>query len=324
MSWMTQGSKIPHYLCNNMAFNHDIDERWVPRSQQDLSLRSLGETRRDAWCQNTWDWRNTSASKISNENQSIHSFAKSGSANNKVIKAKCMMANFIVEHNLPLVMSDDLSKLLPQMFLDCQIVKAFSCKITKTMQFVHRVAKHHQGELVDLLKKQQFTIMTDGSSDHGVQTQLYPIMLRPYSETSGKIVTQLLVMPQCLSWCTGENVFSLLNDTLKAQGISWNYCVAYRSDNAAVLMGSESGVCSFVKKVNDKVFVSGCMCHLINLAVSKAVSAIPLDITELLEDIFYYLDKSAKRKPSLRAVQELYNAEGNAILKYCAICWLFL
>ena len=139
--------------------------------------------------------KHTSANKIRNANHRVLSFAKSGSAKNKVIQAKCMMTNFIVEHNLPLAMSDHLGKLLPQMFPDSQIVKAFLCHWTKTMHTVQHMAKHHQGELVDLLRKQPFAIMTDDSSGHGVQTQLYPIMVRTFSETSGKIVTQLLIWP---------------------------------------------------------------------------------------------------------------------------------
>ena len=62
-------------------------------------------------------------------------------------------------------------------------------------------------------------------------------MTSVYGKSAGKIVTPLLSMPECKSSCTGENTFDLIYQALKEQGLCWDYCVAYGSDNAAVMMG---------------------------------------------------------------------------------------
>ena len=261
------------------------------------------------------------------ENQSVLKFMNNRQSEKnsmKVINAECLMTNFIVEHNLPIVMTDHLTKLLPQMFPDSQIAQEYACKRTKTTHIIHHMASHHQKNIVDLMISGPFAIMTDGSSDRGVEAQLYPLVVRCYSKTAGRILRQLLAMPECQSACTGENIFQLMDTTLKSKAIAWDRCIAYGSDNASVMMGAKKGVAAFVTKENPAIFISGCTCHLLNLAVSKAADAIPVNIGDLLVDIFYYLDKSSKRKQLLKEIQQVYSAQSHAILKHCATRWLSL
>ncbi|KAJ8041041.1 hypothetical protein HOLleu_15529 [Holothuria leucospilota] len=65
-------------------------------------------------------------------------------------------------------------------------------------------------------------------------------------------------------------------------------------DNAAVMMGPQRGVASFVKRENENVFILGCPCHLIHLAAEKGASQLPFSPVSLLIPIFYYLAKSKK------------------------------
>ena len=271
--------------------------------------------------------KHATASKLRSSNQSVLSFVNSPKADksgNRVTQAECIITNFIIEHNLPLAISDHLSKVLPHAFPDSDIAKSYGCKRTKTTHLVHHMGKFHQKQLVNLMLTMPFALMTDGSSDRGVEAQMYPMMTRVYSKSAGRIVTQLLSMPECKSSCTGENIFDLMDQALKEQGLRWDHCVAYGSDNAAVMMGKKNGVAAFVRRKHENIFVSGCTCHLVNLTVSKALSALPVDVAEVLIDIFYYLEKSSKRKQHLREFQEVHCTDGHAILKHCPTRWLSL
>lgn len=51
-------------------------------------------------------------------------------------------------------------------------------------------------------------------------------------------------------------------------------------------------------------FFTGCACHLMHLAAGKAADQHPVKVVELLVDIYYYLEKSSKRKQKFRVCQE--------------------
>ena len=66
----------------------------------------------------------------------------------------------------------------------------------------------------------------------------------------------------------------------------------------------------------------GCACHLINLASEKGATTLPAKVDEILIDIYYYLEKSAKSKQTLQHLQALHDKEAKKILKHCTTPWL--
>ena len=68
----------------------------------------------------------------------------------------------------------------------------------------------------------------------------------------------------------------------------------------------------------------GCPCHLIHLAAEKAAAQLPVSIEELLVDVFFYLDKSSKRKQGLKEFQDLCGVEMRKIVKHGSTRWLSL
>ncbi len=73
-----------------------------------------------------------------------------------------------------------------------------------------------------------------------------------------------------------------------------------------------------LKQKSEQLIIIGCFCHLLNLAVEKGATCLPLKIDELLVDIYYYLDKSSKTKEKLQMFEEYYNWEMKTILKHVA------
>lgn len=242
---------------------------------------------------------------------------------NSVIKAECLMTNFLIEHNLPISMSDHITPLMKAMFPDSSIASSYSCKQTKSSFITHTMAEECQKQMSELIKSNPFSLSTDGSSDRGAENQLYPMVIRFYGPQIGRILTGLLALPPCTGASTGENIFNLMDTQVKKHS-EWTYCISYGSDNAAVMMGEKKGVAAFVLKKNKDIFVTGCTCHLIHLSASKAALKLSVKVDELLIDIFYYLEQSSKRKKMLAEFQSLHGADTLKILKHCSTRWLSL
>ena len=66
------------------------------------------------------------------------------------------------------------------------------------------------------------------------------------------------------------------------------------------------------------------ICHLINIAAEKGFANLPILIDECLVDIFYYLEKSTKRKEKLINFQKLHDIETKKIFKHVCTRWLSL
>lgn len=68
----------------------------------------------------------------------------------------------------------------------------------------------------------------------------------------------------------------------------------------------------------------GCACHLMHLAASKAAKCVPVNVEDPLIDIYYYLEKSSKRKQSFKEMQIKYEVPMKKILKHVSTRWLSL
>jgi hypothetical protein len=82
------------------------------------------------------------------------------------------VANFVVQHNLPLAVADHLSPLLRDIFPDSEAARKYASTRTKTTCIVnHSLVPHFQSLVVDAMKSQPFTIYIDGSNDSDRQDE---------------------------------------------------------------------------------------------------------------------------------------------------------
>lgn len=93
--------------------------------------------------------------------------------------------------------------------------------------------------------------------------------------------------------------------------------------NVPVMIGLKNGVAAVLKESHENIAIVGCCCHLINLAAQEGSACLPVNVDEIL-DVFYYLEKSSKRKDKLKAFQSLHDIEANKILKHVCARWLSL
>ena len=258
------------------------------------------------------------------ENTDVRTFFSINTEQLNVTRAEIAMVNFLIEHNLPLAAADHATSMFNTVFVDSKIAKNFACRRTKATNVLYFLAEKEQKALAEKMRAQPFTLATDGSHDRQSDTQLYPIVVRLYDASLGRITDVVLSIPSCTTSCTGENIFHLLNDALTTRNIPWSNCIAFESDSASVMIGRFKGVAAFVKKEQPTVYIQGCMCHLIHIAAERAAHVLPVSAEELLIDIYYYLEKSTKRIQELKQCQVLCGVETHKILKHVTTRWLSL
>ncbi|KAL8564482.1 hypothetical protein ACOMHN_017624 [Nucella lapillus] len=110
-------------------------------------------------------------------------------------------------------------------------------------------------------------------------------------------------------------------DRLQAQGVSWDNCIAFGSDNAPVMTGQNKGVFAFVTDKNRNVYLAACTLHLVHIGAKKGAACLP-PVEEILVDIYYFFQKSTLRQSNLRELQGLYDVEQRKMLKHGCTRWL--
>ena len=105
------------------------------------------------------------------------------------------------------------------------------------------------------------------------------------------------------------------------QGVSWDNCIAFGSDNAPVMTGQNKGVFSFVTDKNSRVYLAACTLHLVHVGAKKGAAYLP-PVEEILVDVYYFFQKSTLRQSNLRELQELYDVEQRKMLKHGCTRWL--
>ena len=193
------------------------------------------------------------------------------------------------------------------------------CVRNKATALLIDIAHSTEKNLTERMQMGPYTISTDGSND--ASSKQYPLVVRTLDPMSGMVHSELLSLPVCTEASTGENIFLLLDKELESRSIPWENCLALGCDNASVMTGHKKGVFAFVKAKQSQVFLTGCTFHLVLSGARKAAEALP-GIDEVLIDVFYYFNKSDKRKSDFRGTQDLYDTEQKRMLKHVCTRWL--
>ena len=94
------------------------------------------------------------------------------------------------------------------------------------------------------------------------------------------------------------------------------------------MIGVHNSIASRCRVKNQEIYVCGCPCHLANIAASNAhdafAEALGVNVENLLIDIYYWFDKSTKRKGILAEYMEFCDLEYAKILKHVSTRWLSL
>lgn len=115
--------------------------------------------------------------------------------NLQATRAEVKIANWVVQHNIPLAVTDHLSPMFKDIFPDSQIAKSYASARTKTTCILNgSLAPYFKACLVATIKSAPFSLAIDGSNDSGLE-KMNPMTIRYFD--ARRVKTQLLDM--CLT-----------------------------------------------------------------------------------------------------------------------------
>jgi hypothetical protein len=159
------------------------------------------------------------------------------------MRAELMVMRLFIDHNLPISAADHIGPLLRSISCD-PIFRDFKCGRTKLTALVKHEAEKTAVEVAKKCDK-VFTVCTDGSNNK--KDKFYPLVVSFFNEDKGN--SALLSVPTVVeASCTGEIIFNTLDAELRKQNLSWQNCIAFSSDNAPVMKGTNKGVFGYIQR----------------------------------------------------------------------------
>ena len=102
---------------------------------------------------------------------------------------------------------------------------------------------------------------------------------------------------------TAEGIFTAIDDVFSKNEIPWENCVSLSVDNTNTMIGKNNSLASRFLEKNENTFIAGSPCHLGHIAASNAHDvfneSLALNVEDVMFDLFYWFDKSAKRKGNI-------------------------
>ena len=245
-------------------------------------------------------------------------------------KAELQMAVLTATSNVPFSIHDRLSPTIRKVFPDSKIASQYHSASTKaTCMLNEAVAPVLLGDLISIMKTHPFSLCVDGSNDSDLE-QMHPITIRIFDTHTNKIVTRFLDMCTSTSG-TAEGIFSVVDGKLQQllqTSNAWSLCTSVGVDNTSVNIGSRNSIKTRVLRCNPTVYFNGCPCHILHNAAQKSAESFSqssgFDVEEFVIDLFYWFDKSTKRKNELRSYCIFCDQEYKRIVKHVSTRWLSL
>ena len=99
-------------------------------------------------------------------------------------------------------------------------------------------------------------------------------------------------------------------------------------DNTSVNVGLRHSIMPHVQQKNAECYFMGCPCHLVHNIAGHASEALQksagFDIEDFCVDVFYWFDKSTKRKGILREFCSFCDSDYREVVRYVSVRWLSL
>ena len=138
-----------------------------------------------------------------------------------MIRAEVKVATLMTENNIPLAFANQLNRLFLKIFPDSKIAKQYSSAATKTTGMINgAIAPHFLKETVDIMKKEPFSLLTDGSNDSGLK-KMNPLTVRLFDVNCNKVESRFLDMcaTEGTDAATAHSVFDKIDSVLISHDI---------------------------------------------------------------------------------------------------------
>ena len=174
-----------------------------------------------------------------------------------------------------------------------------------------------------------YSLLTDGSNDVGLD-KMNPVTVRIFDIGLGEVESRFLDMcaTKGTDSATAAAIFNKVDGVVTSHNIPWSNCVGFGVDNTSLNVGIRNSIYSRVILKNPACYFMGCPCHLIRNVACKASSAFSnvsgFDVEDMCVDVYYYFDKSTKRKSSLVEFAEFCDVKYRQVMKQVSTRWLSL
>ncbi|XP_068221565.1 uncharacterized protein [Palaemon carinicauda] len=231
--------------------------------------------------------------------------------------ATILFACFITENNLPFTTADNLVDLMKRMFPDSAIaqslfMKRTKCTCTDVIKTMGRTVTNSQAKK---LRSSKFSVIRDESTDVST-TKSCAVIVRFCDSSVQKITTAMLDLVNLYDsdnnaqGSTGQNLYSLLINTLTKYDIPLSNFIGFAADGASNIMGEHNSLCSRLKHLfffSQGITVFKCICHSIHLCSSEAAKNLPRHCEDLLRSIYTFFAHSSKRQYDFKFCQEVFS-----------------
>ena len=122
-----------------------------------------------------------------------------------------------------------------------------------------------------------------------------------------------------------DTIFRVVQTKIEDDHIVWFQAVSLSVDNTNSMIGAHNSFASPYKAQNADIYVLGCPCHLAHISASTSNNAF-VDISGInvkdLIDLYYWFEKSTKRRGVLVEYMEFCDQDYMKILKHSSTRWL--
>ena len=170
---------------------------------------------------------------------------------------------------------------------------------------------------------------TDGSNDKDLD-KMNPITVKLFDINTSRAVTRFLDMgvTQGVDAAAASTIFETIDEVMTDNSIPWKNCIAFSVDNTSANLGQFNSMKTRVLERNPNCYSFGCPCHILHNTAGKASAKLEevsgFDVDDLAVDIFYYFDKSTKRKAALSDNTQFCDLAYRKMLKHVTTRWLSL
>ncbi|XP_051798030.1 uncharacterized protein LOC127531856 [Acanthochromis polyacanthus] len=151
----------------------------------------------------------------------------------------------------------------------------------------------------------QYSLVIDESTDITSVKQLC-VVIRYFSVKRNKIVSTFLGMIN-LDGETAEAIASTLTSFLQSVGLDMKKCMGLGTDGCSVMVGKRNSVYTHLLQKNPNLQLLKCVCHSIQLCVSKAVETLPRNLEYLVSHSHNWFSHSALRRREYAKIYSLIN-----------------
>ncbi|XP_028402033.1 uncharacterized protein LOC114524975 [Dendronephthya gigantea] len=260
--------------------------------------------------------------ELSKSNSNIRTmFGASAASQSSVAKMEIKLCSFIVEHNLPIHISDDLLALLSSLFPTNKTVQKATLGKQKATNVIRQVLGFHTlKESIADLKSRKFSLIIDETTDCSRKNQL-AILVIFFNPCTFKMDCNLIDIIQ-LDDGKAETIYSAIVECFEQKDIPMENIVGFCADTCNVMFGSRHSVAQMLVANYPWIIPVKCACHMIHLCASHASVQLPKSIEDLCRNISSYFHLSPLRTKNFQEFQEFFDLEKHQLLKPGQTRWL--